>query len=75
MEKILNYLNLSLPTFFYDNLISFGIILLFFLVALIGFRKILKTRKIPSKNTTFQKVFDVFNKNSVVAGQLGNHRI
>ena len=58
MEKILNYLNLSLPTFFYDNLISFGIILLFFVVALIGFRKILKlifNKNLKNSKNTIKK--------------------
>ena len=42
MENFLNDLNLSLPSFFYDNLISFGVVFILFMVALIGFRKILK---------------------------------
>ena len=42
MSKILNYLNLTLPSFFYDNLISFGVIFILFLIVLIGIRKILK---------------------------------
>tara|TARA_B100000768_G_scaffold180463_1_gene200489 strand:+ start:35912 stop:37540 length:1629 start_codon:yes stop_codon:yes gene_type:complete len=42
MNKILKYLDLSLPAFFYDNLISFGVLFILFLVALIGLRKILK---------------------------------
>ena len=42
MEKILNYLNLTLPTFFYDNLISFGVIFFLFLIVILSFRKILK---------------------------------
>ena len=42
MNKILKYLNLNLPTFFYENLISFGVIFVLFLIALIGIRKILK---------------------------------
>ncbi len=42
MEKILNYLNLTLPTFFYNNLISFGVIFFLFLIVILSFRKILK---------------------------------
>ena len=42
MEKILNYLNLTLPTFFNDNLISFGVIFFLFLIVILSFRKILK---------------------------------
>ena len=42
MEKILNYLNLTLPTFFYDNLISLGVIFFLFLIVILSFRKILK---------------------------------